>query len=679
MKPIKNIFCGLAIVAGFILPNLFAQTASDIFSDTNTDYSSLSDFEIELKAVESTTPTAAMAAPQMGTFYSAQHAEDWPPLPENINNAPVWNLGDGLFLLSDLDFNYNATSKRLKVNGSMSAMDLSDSDDTFSPDFVLSDFGTNLWLAITNLSGGTAGILISNTQPDIQYEIQGTTNLTDAQWVSEGFVYGSELTNWTPASAAAADYPNLFFRIRSWIDSDNVGIPDWWQLQYFGTIGIDPYAASPAGDGFDIFSKYQSGLAPTTFVTPPAPSNFVAVLSTNRTDVLLSWAAAQGSVMDYTIVRRVYDFDTYEFDYFTNTVSAPATSFTDVGVVSDGDEYDTDYAGDNTSGTASSHIYDSAPPPPTPPTPTYNIDVSATLIRNATGRWQLMFAGLPANAQSVQLIWGNGATANIPASNLTNGIYQIPDTDSVNHLGDTISVQGMQTNGEAGTISQAGVLANDAPYFVDGRAHLKQDLDFLIRAASLNASFGSSYVDSTVGEFNQGATNFEEFSFLHHGSWNGGALEDLSSYQLDNLWPFTANYYLANFLIDTRRTNYAQSPWGVANFNFMPDFATNIPARPILTASPYWIVQPGFGGLENNITNWGIAISDDDTMASLQNGIHNLFGLPFQTGYEIDFYPAIDPSTGLLVFDSIYQFLAPGGSVTVEHPEEDYIIGEGLS
>jgi len=95
-----------------------------------------------------------------------------------------------------------------------------------------------------------------------------------------------------------------------------------------------------------------------------------------------------------------------------------------------------------------------------------------------------MFSALPANAQAIQLIWGNGATTNILASSLTNGIYLIPDTVSVNHLGDTISVQGMQTNGEAGTVSQAGVLANDAPYFVDGRAHLKQNLIFLLMGAT---------------------------------------------------------------------------------------------------------------------------------------------------------------------------------------------------
>ena len=146
-------------------------------------------------------------------------------------------------------------------------------------------------------------------------------------------MYGSELTNWTAFSVVAVGSTNnLFLRIRSWIDSDNVGIPDWWQLQYFGYVGIDPYAASPAGDGFDIFSKYQNGLAPTTFVTPPAPNNFVAVLSTNGTDVLLSWNPPQGAMTNYAIYRGVWDWGIYDYDYSQiGTVNANATSYTDVG------------------------------------------------------------------------------------------------------------------------------------------------------------------------------------------------------------------------------------------------------------------------------------------------------------------------------------------------------------
>jgi len=42
--------------------------------------------------------------------------------------------------------------------------------------------------------------------------------------------------------------------------------------------------------------------------------------------------AAQGTVTNYAIVRGVFDFDTFEYDYTPlGTVSGGATSFTDVG------------------------------------------------------------------------------------------------------------------------------------------------------------------------------------------------------------------------------------------------------------------------------------------------------------------------------------------------------------
>ena len=229
--------------------------------------------------------------------------------------------------------------------------------------------------------------------------------------------------------------------------------------------------------------------------------------------------------------------------------------------------------------TAFSYLYYSPPTPPTLPTPIYNIYVAATLVRNATGRWQLMFTDLSANAQIIQLTWTDGnwntTTQNISTSSLPNSVYQIPDADAVDFLGDSLSVQGMDTNGEAGEVMQVGTLPNDAPYFVDGRQHMKQNLNFLIRAASRHQPIGAFF---SYGRLNQSATNFEEFSFLCHDSDYYGN----TWVALDNLWPFTENYGLANYFIDTSRTNAAQPPYGSTNFNFQPNFATNMPAPPIL-------------------------------------------------------------------------------------------------
>ena len=51
-------------------------------------------------------------------------------------------------------------------------------------------------------------------------------------------------------------------------DSDNNGLPDWWEKEYFGTTtGIDPNAPSPGGSGLSNSQEYRLGLNPNVFST----------------------------------------------------------------------------------------------------------------------------------------------------------------------------------------------------------------------------------------------------------------------------------------------------------------------------------------------------------------------------------------------------------------------------
>jgi hypothetical protein len=47
-------------------------------------------------------------------------------------------------------------------------------------------------------------------------------------------------------------------------DSDSNGLPDWWELKYFGQIGNNP-TASPDGNGFTLLQDYQQGNDPTNY------------------------------------------------------------------------------------------------------------------------------------------------------------------------------------------------------------------------------------------------------------------------------------------------------------------------------------------------------------------------------------------------------------------------------
>jgi len=46
------------------------------------------------------------------------------------------------------------------------------------------------------------------------------------------------------------------------VDTDANGLPDWWELEYFGSIGVNP-AADPDGDGFPNLEEYLVGTQPT--------------------------------------------------------------------------------------------------------------------------------------------------------------------------------------------------------------------------------------------------------------------------------------------------------------------------------------------------------------------------------------------------------------------------------
>ena len=54
------------------------------------------------------------------------------------------------------------------------------------------------------------------------------------------------------------------------LDSDGNGMPDYWQLRYFGHLGVDPNA-DPDGDGISNLQEYQYGIDPTDFYNGNLP------------------------------------------------------------------------------------------------------------------------------------------------------------------------------------------------------------------------------------------------------------------------------------------------------------------------------------------------------------------------------------------------------------------------
>ena len=123
---------------------------------------------------------------------------------------------------------------------------------TFTSNDTPPDYGTNLWLEITNIADGAVDLLLHNTQPEVPYELLSKQTLLDAQWLSEGMVTGVDNDIVTPATVSIGDRTDsLFIRALSWLDSDADGIPDWWMLKYFGHPTGEEADHSLAGDDYD--------------------------------------------------------------------------------------------------------------------------------------------------------------------------------------------------------------------------------------------------------------------------------------------------------------------------------------------------------------------------------------------------------------------------------------------
>jgi alpha-tubulin suppressor-like RCC1 family protein/sugar lactone lactonase YvrE len=161
-----------------------------------------------LEAVEATTPVAASNLPPSGTFYSAQHsplsASPWPPFPGDVNSLDSWYLGDGVWLLDDTNFDYNAAP--LEAGGMMMAAGVpfpgsgggGTNGGVLFGSYTQPNYGTNLWLEVTNASNGQINGWIHNSIPIVPHAILSRQTLLDAAWSPAAVFYGTEFATNTP-------------------------------------------------------------------------------------------------------------------------------------------------------------------------------------------------------------------------------------------------------------------------------------------------------------------------------------------------------------------------------------------------------------------------------------------------------------------------------------------------
>jgi hypothetical protein len=705
------------IVAGcfFWAASTFAQTSS-VQSDATQ--SAQPDSIVQLTADAQGLPLLPPdAVPASGTFWLIMPGIDGGvtapmPCPPKDTSFPIYQIANGQFLVDatggEVAMNPQFAGQRIAASTVTDALELeassvvnlitriqtSEADqqtratmqamgmdvpspgdggtNSFTPDgasYIAPDYGTNLWIAqVTVLSGNLNGIG-TNTQAGIQYDIFSRTNLLQTDWQYEGSIYGSGTTNWTPLTVSQNGRPILFLRLRSDVD-DGSGLPIWWQLQYFGYVGVNPNAPDPVGDGWSNYQKFQMGLNPNVFYTPPTPQRLAASYNANNSSASVSWLPSPGPVTNYLVLK--VDFQTGQNTYlnfpqgttsFSDNLSGD-TPYDPVGVGPTLFVYyqvQAQYAGGNSDWTDYAELESYFP--------------IIYLVSDQQGNAYFAASALPPGTAALRLTridqlaeqnYGNSSfnvSNDIPLSVSTNGLYPIPAawlTQPVDAYGFSDYGWWVQTVDAHGGATSEGISLGETynynsgtgwlvPPAFDGRVQLKQNLIFLLRAATANAPFGYSeydtnhhFVATIANPTNYAYASFYGFNtydmgtstgdYIQYGPWLGATL------------PFENNYSYRNFVfnlsdmdsgghIATGVSGDYLSTGGLKlqdppSYQFPGPATTNIPAL-LGTNNTQWLASYALDSSPYYLS-W-IGITNNVPYYSMASNARNWFGLLFSS------------------------------------------------
>ena len=436
-----------------------------------------------------------------------------------------------------------------------------------------------LYLEITGVLSNTVFLNIHGTTEDVLYEIESRTNLVagaDA-WVSAGLVNG--LQDLTPTTVPAGVGTNcLFLRAKSYVDDDGNGLPDWWELTYFGTNGIDPYA-DLAGDGWTVLRKYELGLAPTNYCMPPPPQGVAAKLDSAGTNVVITWTSGGGPVASYEIYALEYDDWNGWQSWDIGPASATDCSFADpVQRYDDGSTWFCQYVV-RANFTGGGHV-DSQPSPPIGGA----LNSTVLAVRGPGGDPYLVVGSVPPSLAFVRLYWQtwdeqNGymnRSVDVPASSLVNGVTRLPIEQMPGYLPEGLTKG--QCFGSDGSVGSAFYLfaypsswMSHAQGFADARRHMKENLEFLLRSATATMPFryaagltvsGESLDWPDPSELQQPEIYFaREASPADYEYYGFHTFSPTLNYSfLQELRPVQDNFVWRNFLFDPQAWSQIQ-PW----------------------------------------------------------------------------------------------------------------------
>jgi hypothetical protein len=514
---------------------------------------------------------------------------------------------------------------------------------------------------------------------------------------SSGLFWYCITTNQTPEtnSTVSIGYhypvPGLF---QSTIDSDGDGLPDWWEIQYgldpnnpdTGNSGVqDGYKQDSVGDGWDNLQKFQMGVPPNVFATPPSPQGLSVSAVSGGGGSTLTWQTNAYPPTSYMIVR-------YEGNlaYSTNFVAASQSTFTDVSWSPDAATTYTIAAIYSGGSSFQSTMQDPIVDP--------NYSVEAQIVRGPGGALYLVASAIPQSITGIRVSYDGGTAEypissigqtfqiytppitssgspfsdhfDVPVSSFTNGIYQIPYSQLSAYGSYEVIIQGVGANGKLGS-SQFGdphsVL--NIP-FLDGRQHIKTNINFLLQAP--NAAFPfSCYISQSSNDCDHSYYHIGATNYVYSGYF---VYDDYAGEYLDEFWPFEDNYLYANFTYPNRGNihydNYSAcfdgflGPWIVLSgsslfgeFNFVPSTNTPPLAPNWAQSSSQWSIS-GDGEIAYDDTAWSGFYVDPNNSQNrvLSTSAANFYGLPFKTILTSNITVNPGNSVPLVDFQSTYVF-----------------------
>jgi hypothetical protein len=543
--------------------------------------------------------------------------------------------------------------------------------------------GTNAY----NTNANALTFILHGTTNGSSYQIQTKASLTDTSWTPQQIFNGASGQGWTPITFALSGQPMLFFRAIVYSqDSTDSGLPDWWKLEYglnpdsvsSGTSGVSDAYSDPAGDGWTDLQKFENGMNPNIFYTPPAPMVTVSPLP-GDTGVLITWEPSLGNVTGYSIYRNyslspLATVGPNTFFYQDNSVS--------IDLIDPNASLPIYQVGANY--TNGNSLRSAAQQPGNP-----NLAVWLQLIRGPQGQYFFVAPRFPKGVTTLR-IFANPETATYPdelyditgssaylqifdyftvdlpgnyyfdiaPTNFTNGQYAVPPEQLPLYNGYTLSCLPLGTNGAFGPLISVSQQFDRDEYadipFIDGSQQVLQNLVFQMEAADANGPFQFMVLDTNRSDpFYGGATIIQFPSTYAYASYlfSFGSAQQPGSV-LNEFKPFEDNCFYRNFIYSNLNDINANgslvsgiafqpysipvqipsdAPYSFQEYDFVSGGGSNL-LSPLLTTNLQRVCSP-----YPHAGNIGLYTVNGTNLAFAPNQV-NIFGLAYQS--ILGFYSA---------------------------------------